>query len=910
MTMPPKALAHLITMAGLEVTDIRFIGVEGAELPWEADKIVVANILEVKPHPNADKLVLAVVDYGAGTPHTVVTGAPNLFPYKGIGRLDHPLKAVFAKEGANLYDGHKAGWVITTLKSRPVRGVVSDAMLCSEKELGISEEHTGIIFLEDEAPVGMPLCELMGDVVFDIDITPNLARCLSIVGIAREIAALTGAELHIPDPQVQAEGAAIEDRVQVTVEEPTLCPRFTAGLIENITIAPSPSWMQRRLTLAGMRPINNIVDISNYVMLEWGEPTHAFDADKVQDQQFITRLARPGERLTTLDGKDHDLIAQQGAGVPPLLVCDKTGPLALAGVMGGESSEVSDSTTRVLLEAAIWEPGQIRRTAQAFKIPSEASRRFERGVDIEVAPIAQRRALELMRTLAGGTVAQGLVDVYSQPWEHPVLDLPPSEVTRLLGIHLSAFDIADMLRSLGFACEVHNSAMLGDLAPYAIGTSMDPSYVRVWVPSFRQDVTCLADLCEEVARIYGYDNIPMTRLHDELPPSEQDQQGMLEQQVRDVLLGCGLNDVITYSLTSMESVAKLQPSAADASRYVRLSNAVSPEREYLQRSMLPTLLESLVANLYERDFAGLFEIGRVFLPRQTQQQDQDTTQDEPQDEPQNQDKGQGTNQAPDQQPVTDETEAWLPNEPHYLAIVMAGKRQPLSWLTPSTNGSDKAEVDFFDLKGVLETLLSHLGLANQAMFEPLTDDERFHPGRAARLLIAQPDEPDPAADDADDGKKKGKGKKAKKQQREPVYVEVGVFGELHPDVCERYESKTTRMLAAEGNLDTLFALVQPATYTPISRYPATLQDLAIVADTTIPTSKIASVIRKGAGDLLESLTLFDVYTGQQVGEGKRSLAYRLAFRASDRTLSDDALTKVRGKIAKMLERECKAVLRG
>jgi phenylalanyl-tRNA synthetase beta chain len=326
--------------------------------------------------------------------------------------------------------------------------------------------------------------------------------------------------------------------------------------------------------------------------------------------------------------------------------------------------------------------------------------------------------------------------------------------------------------------------------------------------------------------------------------------------------------------------------------------------------MLPTLLESLVANLYERDFAGLFEIGRVFLPRQTQQQDQDTTQDEPQDEPQNQDKGQGTNQAPDQQPVTDETEAWLPNEPHYLAIVMAGKRQPLSWLTPSTNGSDKAEVDFFDLKGVLETLLSHLGLANRAMFEPITDDERFHPGRAARLLIAQPDEPDPAADDADDGKKKGKGKKAKKQQREPVYVEVGVFGELHPDVCERYESKTTRMLAAEGNLDTLFALVQPATYTPISRYPATLQDLAIVADTTIPTSKIASVIRKGAGDLLESLTLFDVYTGQQVGEGKRSLAYRLAFRASDRTLSDDALTKVRGKIAKMLERECKAVLRG
>lgn len=874
ITISVDELAHRLTMAGLEVAEVHAIGVEGAELPWDRENIIVANILEVRPHPNADMLVLADVDYGSDHPHTVVTGAPNLFPYKGTGRLTHPLKAVFAKEGAQLYDGHKPGKVITTLKGRPVRGVMSDAMLCSEKELGISDEHEGILILEDDAPVGTPLCDVLGDVVLDIDLTPNLARCLSIVGVAREVAAITGVPLRLPDPQVQMDGTPMTGRVHVTIDEPDLCPRFTASLIEGITIAPSPPWMQRRLTYAGMRPINNIVDISNYVMLEWGEPTHAFDADQVQDQHLVVRLAQPGERLTTLDGKERVLVPEDESHVP-LLVCDPAGPSALAGVMGGQQSEVSDTTTRVLLEAAIWEPRQIRRTARLFKIPSEASRRFERGVDSEIALVAQRRALELMRTLAGGTVAQGLIDVYSKPWVPLTLTLPPSEITRIVGITLTAYDIAQILQPLGFTCVVSGSSNVSDLAGYGTIIGTDDSCVQVTVPSFRQDVSCLADLCEEVARMYGYERIPATIMCDVLPATDAHPEVELDQRVRDILTGCGLHDSISHSLTSLEIVAKLSPADADASRYLRVKNAVAPERQYLQRSLLPDVLNTMAMNLHERDSVKIFEIGHVFLPEGAECR------------------------------VGDD-ESWLPAEPRMLALAMAGRREPLSWMLANqkdTYGS--IDLGFFDLKGVVETLLAHLGLLDRASFVPLTNDERFHPGRAAILMLAKP------LDEASDDETDSKGKKKKKKSA-PVteQVQAGVLGELHPAVCDRYEFALSPVLAAEINLDIVFSLVRQIEYRPVSRYPATVQDLAIVADATVPADQVAMLIQRGAGELLESLTLFDVYTGPQIGEGKRSLAYRLSFRARDRTLSDESLVGIRKKITKILENEVGASLRG
>jgi phenylalanyl-tRNA synthetase beta chain len=857
--LPVEELAQKLTLSGIEVADIRIIGLEGAALPWDPTKVVVANIREVTQHPNADRLVLAEVDYGSPQPHTVVTGAPNLFPYKGQGRLTHPLKAVFAREGSRLYDGHAAGWVITTLKGRPVRGVMSDAMLCSEKELGISEEHDGIIILEDDAPVGTPLCDYLGEVVIEIEITPNYARCLSIVGLAREVAALFNVPLTLPDPQMQAAGPPIAGRAGVTIQAPDLCPRFALGLAEHVTIGPSPQWMQRRLTHAGMRPINTIVDISNYVMLEWGQPTHAFDYDRVHDGHLIVRLAEPGERLTTLDDKDRDLTPSPASGLerPPLLVCDATGPLAVAGVMGGASSEVSASTTTVLLEAAIWEPVQIRKTARGLKLPSEASRRFERGVDYALPPIALRRCLELMRLYAGATIAEGIVDAYPHPWQTVVLNLAPAEVARIVGVRLSAHTIAEMLGLLGFACTIRGGATMGDFATFA-----DEAIVQVTVPSYRLDVVILADLCEEVARIYGYDKIPATRLADELPPPFVDPNLALEQQTRDLLVGAGLTELITHSLIAMDLVATVEPHAAQPEQYLRITNPTTPEYTHMRRSLLPSLGAALAANLRERERATLFEIGRVYLPLS---------------EP-------GAHGR------------WLPDEPRRLAIALAGPREPERW-----SAAQRDPFDFYDLKGIVELLVERLGLTAKVSYAPLTDDERFHPGRSAALLIETGADALPPL--------KTNGIEPKPGNIAIITRRVGVFGELHPLVRERLELHSARAVMAEIDLDMLFAAAQQASYSAISRYPATAQDLSIVAPLDVPQARVAALIRRGAGDLLEDLVLFDEYVGPQVGPGKRSLTYHLTFRAADRTLNDETLSKVRKKIIGGLEREIGATIR-
>lgn len=838
--LSPEELAHRITLAGLEVSEIQYVGLEGSTLPWDPATILIANILEVKPHPNADRLVLAEVDYGAETPHTVVTGAPNLFPYKGQGPLSAPLKSVFAREGARLYDGHADGWHITTLKGRPVRGVMSNAMLCSAKELGISEDHEGILILEAEAPVGVPARDVLGEVIIEIDLTPNLARCLSILGIAREVAAITGKTLKLPHYQATANGAPIAGRAQVTINEPQLCPRFSVGLIEGITVGPSPAWMQRRLAYAGMRPINNVVDVSNYVMLELGQPTHAFDADKVHEQHLVVRLAQAGERLTTLDGRNRDLAPGGASNLShaPLMVCDPRGPLAVAGVMGGEESEVSTGTSRVLLEAAIWEPVQIRRTARSLKLPSEASHRFERGVDYELPPLAQQRCLQLMQEVAGGTIAAGLIDNYPTPWQPLTLDLPPAEIDRIVGVNLSAHDIAEILSRLGFGCEIIASGGMGDALAALPGPWIDSSIVRVTVPSFRQDVTMLADLTEEIARVYGYDRVPATMLADELPPSDAHPDLQIEQRVRDLFTGAGLNEVITYSLTSMPAVARLDPADAIAAHYVRISNPATPEREYMRRSLLPTLLEVLPGNLRERGRVAVFEVGRVYLPlEQPGQHDE-----------------------------------WLPAEPRRLALALAGNRAERSWLDPASTA-----LDFYDLKGYVSLLVERLNLQQRVSYMPLSDDVRFHPGRSAVLLLDE--------------------------------APIGHFGELHPLVRERYDFASMRVLAGEIDFEALIAAAAPTQYQAISRFPATIQDIAVVAAADMPAARIAAVIRRAAGDLLEALTLFDVYTGPQVGAGRRSLAYRLTFRAPDRTLSDEALVDVRDNIVRLLERELQASIR-
>ncbi|UCC86692.1 MAG: phenylalanine--tRNA ligase subunit beta, partial [Anaerolineales bacterium] len=434
ITLPIEELAERMTLAGLEVGGVKYLGIEGADLPWDNDRILVGHILAVKPHPDADRLVLADVDYGAPQIETVVTGAPNLFPYIGQDVSHLNLKSPFALEGVTLYDGHKSDGSKMKLKGRPIRGIMNRHMLCSEKELGISDEHEGILILDPDAPVGLPLVDYMGTAVLDIDLTPNLARCASIIGVAREVAALTGQPMRYPDyHDLPMHGPPIEGRVSLETTQPELNPRFCAVLIEGIEIKPSPYWMQLRLRLAGMRPINNIVDVSNYVMMEMGQPNHAFDYDVLRaraDQyagssagesgpvHIITRLAQPGERITTLDDVERRMEPFT------ILVTDPAGNLSIGGIMGGADSEVHPKSTNILLEAAAWNFINIRRSVKAYDLPSEAAYRFSRGVHPSQALLGALRGARLMQQVAGGTIAQGVVDYYPAPPEPVVVDLP------------------------------------------------------------------------------------------------------------------------------------------------------------------------------------------------------------------------------------------------------------------------------------------------------------------------------------------------------------------------------------------------------------------------------------------------------------------------------------------------------
>ena len=826
LTLSPEDLAERLTLAGFEVGAIDYVGVEPPQgsvwapdlqaptpphyIPWDRERILVGELLEVRQHPNADRLTVPVVGYGDGRLIEVVTGAPNI----KVGMAGQ--KVALALGGARLIDGHSATRSWLTLKPSKLRGVRSEGMVCSELELGLSDEHEGILFLPDDAPAGTPLADYLGDVVLEIELTLNLARGLSILGMAREVAALTGAELHPPSIELGAEGPSIEGRVAVTIEDAERCPRFTAGLIEGVTVGPSPFWLQRRLLLAGMRPISNIVDVSNYVMLELGQPTHTFDADTVMDHHLIVRAARPGEPLQTLDGKNHALSDEH------TVVADPSGALGLAGVMGGSSSEVRESTTNVLLEAALWHPGAIRRTARAFKLPSEASRRFERGVDPQLPPLAQRRCLQLMREVAGGVVAQGIVDVWPRPWSPLRLELTEAEVRRLLGVEIGAAAIADLLRPLGFTCEVGVDSVL------------------VVVPSHRLDVTIPADLVEEVARMHGYHHIPATRLADELPPQFIDHDLIAERLIRDTLVASGVFEAITYAVTSLETVARLDGTPPDPGDYLHLENPLTPERSVMRRDVLPELLGVLAVNLRERPRVALFELGRVF-----HQGDQ-----------------------------------LLPDEPRRLGIVMAGVREPVSWMEP-----EPAPLDFWDLKGVIEALLRRLNLDDAVEWVPAADP-RFHPGRSAELrLIAAPNNGGAPA-------------------------VLGIAGELHPLTRERLDIDAGRVCAAEIDIDPLLERQSPPRFHSLLRQPATQQDIAVVVAEEVPAEHVRRTIAANAGPFLERVELFDLYTGAPIPAGQRSLAFRMAFRAPDRTLADADVSKIREKIARRLEAELGATIRG
>jgi phenylalanyl-tRNA synthetase beta chain len=841
ISISAEELAERLTLAGLEVGAIEYIGVPQDEAPpginvppsdhlvWTRDKIVLGEIREVKQHPNADRLVLAMVDYGKPELEQVVTGAPNLYPYKDKGLLDPPLKVAYALEGAEVYDGHAEGRQRMILKERNLRGIPNRSMVCSAKELGLSDEHEGVMILEDlpsNAKPGSPLVDILGDVIYDIELTPNFARAYSIIGVAREVAALTGQPLREPSYDVTQTGDPIDQQVSVEILNAELNPRFTAMLIRDVEIKPSPQWVQRRLMAVGARPINNIVDVTNYVMFETGQPLHAFDYDILlkrsggKPPKIITRTAKSGEKLQTLDGVERTLDDQAE------LVCDTEGALGLAGIMGGEESEIQPTTRNVLLEVANWNYINIRRTMSLQKMSSEAGLRFSRGVHPAMSERAVRRGSELMRQFGNATVARGMIDEYPKKAPNITVDVPMSEVERLIGIPFATEDAADILRRLQFEVQIK-----GDI-------------LRATAPDHRVDIGTgeigIADLCEEIARIYGYDRIPNTLIEDMLPAQQNNDSLVREERTRDLLVQAGLREVVNYRLTTPEAESRLtppsQPSYWPNGTYVTLANPLSLERTAMRHTLLNGLLENVANNQRHHERQKLFEIGSIFLM---------------------------------------EDGAPLPNEPRHLAIAVTGPRHVPSWQDGPQAHKDQPLMDFFDMKGVFDVLTGGLRIG-KLEFRP-EEHSTFHPGRCAGLYL--------------NGKR------------------IGVAGEIHPLVQGAYDLDRL-VAAAELDLDLLVEDIPMIDkVTSIPAHPAVYQDIALVVSEKTPASEVEQVIVKAGSELLREVKLFDVYRGEPIPSGKKSLAYALTYQAEDRTLTDKEVAKVHGQIVKAVEHQLGATLR-
>jgi phenylalanyl-tRNA synthetase beta chain len=682
LSLPVPALVERLTLAGLEVAGVRVLGLpvpeglrvkaEEAGPVWDPDKVRVARVVKVEKHPNADKLKLVHLDYGASEPKVVVTGAPNL------SADDAGRKVIVGLAGTQYFDGHVSPKQLAVLKPSKLRGIPSDAMVMSEFELGISDEHEGIILLEDDALVGTPLAEFMGDVVLELDVTPNMARCLSLIGVAREVAALTGHVVRLPRHTAEATVEPVEGQVRVEIEDPKLSARYAAMLLKEVKIDPAPAWMQRRLTYAGMRPITNIVDVTNYVMLEWGQPLHAFDYDVLvrraggKPPVITVRPARAGEVLTTLDNVKRELTPDI------LLIADSAGPIALAGVMGGAETEVTAQTKNVLLESANFDFVSIRRTMKALNLPSEASIRFSRGIHPELVQPAAERAAELMRQYAGAKVCRGIVDTYPAPLPPQVILLTMGEVRRVLGMDMPVEEATRILEALEYRVEREG-----------------PETLRVTVPAHRRDVQAgAADLIEDLVRIHGYDRLPATLLADQLPRQHANVPLAFEERVRDILVSAGLQEVITYALTTPQREAPLGLPQMD---YVTLLNPISQDRVVMRHTVLAGVLEVARENLKHTGDVRLFELGPVFLPREGEK---------------------------------------LPDEPRRLALVLTGRRHAEFWADSATDtaGGAGQTLDFFDLKGVIEAMASDLHLP-EVSYRP-SQTKYLHPGRAAELVVA------------------------------------------------------------------------------------------------------------------------------------------------------------------------------
>ena len=786
--VPVEELAHRLTMAGTEVAEVVTIG------GWK--DCYVGYVAQVEPHPNADRLTLCTVDIGSERMQ-VVCGAPNVAEKQRI---------AFARVGAELFSTHSGK--VEPLKAARIRGVVSQGMICSERELGTGDDHTGILVLPEDAQIGAPLSEYLGDRILDLDVTPNRPDCLSMLGVAHEVAALTGTTVREPGSDYPELGQPIETLASVEVQDPDLCGRYNASLITGIQVGPSPRWLQDRLAKAGMRPINNVVDVTNYVMLEYNQPLHAFDFHTIKEGKIVVRRAMPEEVLVSLDDVERRLSSSM------LVIADARDPVALAGVIGGAHTEVTQGTTAVLLESASFNPVNNRRTAQTLRLSTEASTRFEKGLRPELAPIALRRATDLIHEIAGGVVSRGTIDVFParDKSDAPSITFTMGRLERVLGIALPLGQVAQVLKSLGFGCE-----------------AVDGNALQVSVPYWRSDVGIEDDLVEEVARIVGYEEIPTTMLSTPIPKYDPQPLRELRERVKDLLAAGGLQEVITYPVTSLEDLAKVK--ALDTVPVpLKLANPMSTQQAYLRTTLRASLLSTLASNsLHGQASLAIFESGRIYLPR----------------------------------------DGDLPEEKELLAGVLTGLQWEAHWL------SGDAELGFYDAKGVVEGVLGELGIV--ASWEP-GDDPTMHPGKSARIIAEK--------------------------------SSLGIIGEVHPDVLQSFGVDRSQVAIFELDIGALFDAIpgEGPRYRPVGRFPSAVRDLAILVDLAVPASRVVSVISRQP--MVERTILFDVYTGKNIQEGKRSLAYHLHFRATDRTLTADEVNQALQDVLGCLEREVGAELRG
>lgn len=797
-TETPEQLADKLTMAGIPVENVVDPG-EGLE------KVVTGRIEKLEPHQNSDHLQICTMNVGLAENIIIVTGAQNVAEGQVV-----PVAMV----GAHLPNGMK-------ISKGKLRGVASNGMLCSAQELKLDleklpeEQKTGIFILPSDTPVGIPAKDVLGlnDVVLEFELTANRADCFSVFGLVREIAAITGNKPHFPEIKVnEDDNTKLNDIFSVEIADPDLCSRFSTRMLKNVKIGPSPEWMQQRLEGAGICSINNVVDVTNFVMIELGHPMHAYDYDKITGKKLIARRAVEGEELHTLDDTSRKAKGEM------LVIADSEKAAGLAGIMGGFETEITDTTITVVLESADFYGPCIRRTARACGLSSEASGRFERGVDSETTIKALDRAAQLLQEMGACTVCEGIVDVYPNPKQANYVTFTPEQINNHLGTNIAKDVMLNIITSVGFDV-----------------TKDENDEITVKVPSWRNDVTCMADISEEIARLHGFDKIKSTLPNGVSMQGTQSAKQTFIDKVKASLSSQGLYETISFALTNEETFNKLNiPQDSPLRKAVPIMNPLSDEYPLVRTTLLSSIFDNLARNLARKnDDVALFEVGSVFFPKAL--------------------------------PVTE-----LPDEVVKIAGAITGRRNAQGW--NQTNDM----VDFYDAKGIIEELLANLRVTRYTV--EAGTHYAMHPGKTALF-------------------KKGRDV-------------IATVGEVHPAVLSAY-GITKPVYIFELDATTVMKyMAKDLKYKALPKYPATSRDLAMLVDVDVNAADIEKAMTKAAGQNLTQITLFDVYTGKQVEEGKKSLAFSLTFQSNDKTLTDAEIDPAIEKIVAKLQKDFNANLRG